>query len=387
MRKAISIGLSVLIVLALILAAIPLLSSEKEVSYSIVKKKIGNTDLEAEFEDELHIYLGDNRSFNINFFNHNDMLRYAVNMDLKGGEEVIKRTVLKMATVVTVNPKDNAPFIFWIEPTKTGEYELTLDISTSYFGSLPLIEDLIYALPALGGALIPVLHGVPAAVPWLLDTTLYLPKVLPWVIIDALDALLKLKPLFDDSAPSLYKHFDFVGNLVVTLILNWIPHLPEDLLHWIEILPWALTETARRWIENLPTALSEWWPTTFKGMSELYPSYAEKIEKLRPTGKELLLSFGYYIPEDIAGILESFATSEYWHGPQWLKNLMQKCANRLWETAGEMHGAAPEKLSGSTSYVIKVKVTEKPLTVRIFEGFDRWISGFTSFFSYKWTPH
>jgi hypothetical protein len=51
-----------------------------------------------------------------------------------------------------------------------------------------------------------------------------------------------------------------------------------------------------------------------------------------------------------------------------------------------MRGTTPEKLSGSTSYVIKVKVTEKPLSVGISEGFDRWISGFTSFFSYRWAP-
>jgi hypothetical protein len=384
MKRAVSIGLSIAIVFTLILAAIPLSSSKNEVSYSVVKKRIGNTDLEVEFRDQLHIYLGDNSSFSVNFFNRNPELRYAINMELKGGEEAIKKSVLKMASVVTVYPNDNAPFIFWLEPIKTGEYELTLDIQTSYFGSLPFIEDLIYALPTLASVLPPVLHSFPAIIPWLLDHTLYLPKVLPWIILDFLDTGLKLKPLFDDAAPSLYNHFDFVGYLVVMGLLDWIPHLPEDLKYWIEILPWALEETARRWIESFPTALSEWWPTAFKVMSELYPSYTERIEKLSPVTKEVLLAYGYYLPEDLAGILESFATSEYWHGPAWLKELMQKCANRLWETAGEMRGVAPEKLSGSTSYIIKVKVTEKPLSVRISEGFDRWVSGFTSFFSYRW---
>jgi len=388
MKKKFVVCLALIISCAVILTAVPLSSSKNEkseVSYSIVRKRIGDTDLEVEFENELNIYRGDNCSFYVNFINHNENLRYAINMDLKGADEALKKSVLKMASVVTVYPNDDAPFIFWIEPTQTGEYELSLDISTSYFGSLPFVEDLIYALPTLAGALPPILHGLPAMIPFGLDLfILYLPKVLPWVITDLLDLLLGIKPLFDDTFPSVWKHFDFVGYLVVKGLLDWIPDMPGDLMYWIEIMPWAIGETTERWMENLPAALGEWWPTAFEVMDKEYGNYSKKIKQLQPVVKDMFLSYGYYIPEDAAGVLESFATSEYWNGPKWLKDFMQECADHLWRIAGKMHGEPPEKLSGTTSYVIKVKVIEKPFSVKITEGLERWISGFTSFFSYKW---
>jgi hypothetical protein len=160
--------------------------------------------------------------------------------------------------------------------------------------------------------------------------------------------------------------------------------MPGDLMYWIEIMPWAIGETTERWMENLPVALGEWWPTAFEVMDKEYGNYSKKIEQLQPVVKDLFLSYGYYFPEDAAGVLESFATSEYWNGPRWLKDFMQECADRLWRIAGKMHEEQPEKLSGTTSYVIRVKVIEKPFSVKMTEGLERWISGFTSFFSYKW---
>ena len=102
--KKFVVCLALIISCAVILTAVPLSSSKNEkseVSYSIVRKRIGDTDLEVEFENELNIYRGDNCSFCVNFINHNENLRYAINMDLKGADEALKKSVLKMASVVT----------------------------------------------------------------------------------------------------------------------------------------------------------------------------------------------------------------------------------------------------------------------------------------------
>ena len=426
MKRILSVIIGIIIVSSIFSAYA--YGGENENRAEIVKESIGETDLEVEFSSKLHIYKGDNVTFDMIFRNYNDKLRYFSNVALEAEEKDrgdISISMMKKIRGVTVNPEDDYPLVYWINPQKTGTYNLTLSIDTDYFGSMSFIEDLIHALPLLASMIPALIYAIPAVIPFATDYVLYIPVMIRGLILDVIGSLEELKPLFDDVMPSVFKHFDFLLYLILGGLKITIPQLPSDIAHWIKVFPEAIGDTISSLIAVLPHLLS-WWISAIYGIMKDTPQTIPRlIRNVAPALLSVGLSYRYYLPEDIAYAMESLFPNTlirlivgpilgavlgaafgliawllimiptfiptlsltFWLGtPIIILGALGGAVSGAFPSVGKSlallgHGVSPEKGSGEEVYTVTIEVTEKSLWVRLHETAEMWMDAITSFFS------
>lgn len=236
--KKIEVGVCVLLAIFLVSLTISnIFSSFQEIEEEVIKERIGETDVYAEFTRNLEIFTDKEHLFKINFENTGEHdLRYLTSLKLTGVDGV---QVSSWRDSFVIKADDDYEFTYVLKGLEPGRYTLDLTIEADFFSSSELIEDVMRLgilgfLPKLE-ELIPILPGM---LPFIVEMILYLLSDLwPPVIERGLGLVGDLDVVIAEIAYALAREWDTLAIAITDLLAEIIVDLPESMVEWVKFTP------------------------------------------------------------------------------------------------------------------------------------------------------